>query len=263
MKPQSGSRYYAPSSQILATLSAAVDLRTTEAGFPPVYTQGVLNSCTAQVLAALIYHDMRKRNAAAAFEPSRLFLYYSERDRRQQIGNVRYGQRGAPVRIGDGIASVAETGFCSEAQWPYVEALFDTRPAASLYELAARHRAHSYRRVACDVGHLKACLAQGYPFACGIVISRRFLEDGVRASGIVSMPAADDAVRGGHAVAVVGYDDARGHFIARNSFGPDWGDAGHCYLPYAFLGDPRYGFDFWIVESGHDADTLSNGGLNG
>jgi C1A family cysteine protease len=230
-------------------LPVAVDLRATEAGFPPVYAQGQLNSCAAQVLAALLYHDMRKRDAANAFEPSRLFLYYNERHLRRQIGQARYGHRGAPVRLGDAIASIRETGFCAEAQWPYVETQFDVRPAASLYDIAARHRGHVYRRIDGDVGHLKACLAQGHPFAAGIVMSERFLGPGVRRNGIVAMPAADEPMRGGHAVVVVGYDDDRRQFIARNSFGPDWGDSGHCYLPYAFLGDPRYGFDFWIVDS--------------
>src|ERR1700761_5817350 len=74
-------------------LPAAVDLRATEAGSPPVYAQGQLNSCAAQVLAALLYHDMRKRDAASAFEPSRLFLYYNERHLRRQIGQARYGHR--------------------------------------------------------------------------------------------------------------------------------------------------------------------------
>lgn len=244
---------YVPSPDVLADLPAAVDLRG--CGFPPVRAQGELNSCTAHVLAALLYHAMFKRCRDEAFEPSRLFLYYNQRDLRRAIGKARHGHRGAAVRMADGIMSIRATGFCSEEQWPYVETMFDVKPAPSLYGLAARHCAHDYLPVAGNVAHLKACLAEGYPFACGIVMYRSFFAPTVRHSGIVPWPAPDETMRGGHALAVVGYDDARQYFIARNSFGPQWGDGGHCYLPYAFLSDPRYGFDFWTVRSasGHPA----------
>jgi C1A family cysteine protease len=237
---------YTPSPDVLGALPAAVDLRG--CGFPPVHAQGELNSCTAHVLSALLYHAMFTRCQREAFEPSRLFLYYNERDLRRAIGKARYGRRGAPVCMADGIMSIRATGFCSEEQWPYVETMFDVKPAPSLYGFAARHCSHDYLPVAGNVAHLKACLAEGYPFACGIVMYRNFFGPAVRRSGIVPWPAPDETMRGGHALAVVGYDDARQHFIARNSFGAQWGDGGHCYLPYAYLGDPRYGFDFWIVR---------------
>jgi C1A family cysteine protease len=232
---------------VLAAPPAAVDLRS--CGFPPVRAQGSLNSCTAHVLAALLYHDMCKRCPGEAFEPSRLFIYYNQRDLRREVGNTRYGRRGAPVRMSDCIRSIQATGFCSEAQWAYVEALADVKPAASLYEFAAGRRSYKYFPVAPEIAHLKGCLAEGYPLACGIAMYESFLGPVVRRSGIVSLPAAGEVLRGGHAVAIVGYDDARSHFIARNSFGPQWGDGGHCYLPYGFLADPGRGFDFWIVSS--------------
>ena len=255
-----GALDYVPSLQHLAALPPAVDLRATTPGFPPVYTQGALNSCTAQVLAALLYHHMGKHSPADAFEPSRLFIYYNERARQREIGKPRHGRRGAPVRMDDCIRSAAANGFCREAQWPYVAALSDVKPASALYDFAARQRSHRYLRVAPDIGQLKACLAEGYPFACGIAMYQSFLGSQVRQSGVVSLPGADEVLRGGHAEAVVGYDDARGRFIARNSFGPEWGDAGHCYLPYEFLSDPRYGFDFWIVRSAREGGGESSGG---
>lgn len=44
------------------------------------------------------------------------------------------------------------------------------------------------------------------------------------------------AIIGGHAVAVVGYNDAKGHFILRNSWGLMWGDFGHTYYKYGDFG---------------------------
>lgn len=41
-----------------------------------------------------------------------------------------------------------------------------------------------------------------------------------------------ETARGGHAVALVGYDSGR--FIVRNSWGTDWGDGGFAYASLAY-----------------------------
>lgn len=246
---------YVPPPELLAALPPSIDLRAVAPGFPEIYTQGRLNSCTAQAAAAALYFDMGKQRLNA-FEPSRLFIYYNERYLTHDIGSRRYGNHGAPVQMRDCVKSISTTGFCSEAHWPYVETLFDTRPATALYDFAAQHCSRAYYRIAQELAHLKACLAEGYPFLCGIVVYESFLGPAVRETGLVSMPEAGEIVRGGHAVAVVGYDEARGHFIGRNSFGPAWGDAGHCYLPFPYFADADRAFDFWTIRTvgdGNDA----------
>lgn len=46
----------------------------------------------------------------------------------------------------------------------------------------------------------------------------------------------EQPLQGGHAVAVVGYDDRAGALLLRNSWGADWGDQGHAWLPYDEFG---------------------------
>jgi len=53
---------------------------------------------------------------------------------------------------------------------------------------------------------------------------------------------------GGHAVLVVGYDDAKQLFTIRNSWGPGVQDHGHFYMPYAYASDPTMANDFWTVR---------------
>jgi C1A family cysteine protease len=43
------------------------------------------------------------------------------------------------------------------------------------------------------------------------------------------------AAIGGHAVAGVGYDDAKQWFVVRNSWGGKWGMKGYFTLPYAYV----------------------------
>ena len=40
------------------------------------------------------------------------------------------------------------------------------------------------------------------------------------------------ALRGGHCVALIGYDDAKGCWIAKNSWGSSWGDGGYVRIAY-------------------------------
>jgi len=75
---------------------------------------------------------------------------------------------------------------------------------------------------------------------------------------------------GGHAVQVVGYDDANQCFIAKNSWGPYWGEGGYFRIAYSeFSGNSKFGkdnaytynTDYWSV-SGTIANAKSNLGIN-
>ena len=60
---------------------------------------------------------------------------------------------------------------------------------------------------------------------------------------VVPLP---DTTDGGHCMLVVGYDATQRLFRVRNSWGTDWADTGHCWLPYGYLfADPD--FDAWTT----------------
>src|SRR2546423_5333306 len=130
-------------------LPPRVDLRP---ACPPVYNQGALGSCTANVIAAALQFDRIKQRLDVSM-PSRLFIYYNER----VIEHTVAADSGAMIR--DGIKSVAKQGAPDERLWPYVIAKFRSRPSARAYADARRHPAVLYERLTPVVEQLRGCLA--------------------------------------------------------------------------------------------------------
>jgi C1A family cysteine protease len=218
-------------------LPARVDLRDK---CPPIYDQGQLGSCTANAIGAAFQYD-RTLQGLPDFMPSRLFVYWNERE---MEGTVGY-DAGAYIR--DGIKSVAAQGVCKETLWPYDIQRFRDRPSQPCYEQAEHYLAVDYFKL--DNGNiveLKNCLAAGFPFVFGFVVFGSFFAANSK-GGMVPMPGNESSI-GGHAVLCVGYDDAAGRFIIQNSWGEDRGDRGYYYMPYGYL-TPYLSNDFWTVRT--------------
>jgi C1A family cysteine protease len=66
-------------------------------------------------------------------------------------------------------------------------------------------------------------------------------------NGMMPLPASNEQVVGGHAVMVVGYNDAKQVFVIRNSWGASWADKGYFYMPYAFITSNNCS-DFWTLK---------------
>ncbi|MBN1964342.1 MAG: PQQ-binding-like beta-propeller repeat protein, partial [Anaerolineae bacterium] len=57
---------------------------------------------------------------------------------------------------------------------------------------------------------------------------------------------------GGHAMAVVGYDDAKQAFKVRNSWGSDWGEDGYCWIGYDTFLNPEPFVVCWTIREDFD-----------
>jgi C1A family cysteine protease len=215
-----------------------VDLRPE---MPPIYDQGSLGSCTANAVAACSEYLWRKAGKSYG-TPSRLFIYFNER----RIENTINEDSGAQLR--DGMKALATWGTCSETEWPYDTQKFSTKPSKSCYTSAQKHKDILYRYVNQNLLDMRTVLAQGIPFTIGVAIYESFESDQTTNTGIISMPG-DERSLGGHAMCVVGYDNSTQSFIVRNSWGPQWGEAGYCMIPYAYLTNPDLSCDFWAVTS--------------
>ena len=229
---------YASVNKLSLQLPKSVDLRSV---FPPVYDQGNLGSCTGQAVAGVLaaMHNVEKIHQ---LDPSRLFIYYGERE----IEGTIPSDDGAQIR--DGIKVVASNGCCSEATWPYVESNFADKPPAAAYAEAAKHIAIQYQRVGQSLMELKSALFNWHPIAFGIEVFPSFMSRTVERNGVVPMPSSREQSEGGHAIVLAGYDDATQRFLVRNSWGPTWGIKGYCYMPYNYVTSSLLASDFWSIQ---------------
>ena len=236
--PDQRDHLYAAPPPTLGALPASADLTSS---CPPVYDQGQLGSCTANAIGAAIEFD-RLKQKLPDIVPSRLFIYYNEREMEGTVNS----DSGAQIR--DGIKSVAQQGVCPEQEWPYDISKFLEKPPAQAYTDALTDRAVSYQRVLQDLTQLRGCIASGYPFVFGFTVYTSFESPEVAKTGHAPLPAAGEQQIGGHAVMAVGYDDSQQWVIVRNSWGPSWGMNGYFTLPYGYVTQPNLAADFWTIR---------------
>jgi len=204
----------------------------------PVEDQGSLGSCTGNASGgAMEYLDAK--DGEGYVDVSRLMIYY---DGRIPAGTVNE-DTGAYIR--DVIKGLAKYGVCSEMLWPYEVTRFAIRPAEQCYTDALSRRITVYQKLR-NSADIINCLAGGYPVIIGITVYPSFESIEVARTGIVQMPAKDEAPLGGHAVLVVGYDMNVRRFIVRNSWGPGWGKNGYFTLPFEYV--DKMGNDFWTIK---------------
>jgi C1A family cysteine protease len=221
-----------------ASLPAKVDLRPQ---MPPIGDQGQLGSCTAWASTAAYRYELDKQKLAD-FEPSELAQYYWTR----ALEGTTASDAGASIR--DSVKALAKTGAAAEKLWPYDISKFNQAPPNSVKQAASHHLALQYQSVPQNLTAVKSALAAGFPVLIGISVYASFESDPVARTGVVPMPTPREQLLGGHALLLVGYDDATQRFTTRNSWGTGFGDHGYVYLPYAYVTSPQLASDFWIIK---------------
>jgi len=112
----------------------------------------------------------------------------------------------------------------------------------AFFAAAAQRKIASYFNLHRDLNQWKSWLAAHGPILAGLSVDHTW--DNAAATGGNIDTFMPNTVRGGHAVAIVGYT-ASGRFIVRNSWGTGWGDHGFGYVSPAYIAagffDESYG----------------------
>lgn len=213
--------------------------------FPPCYDQGALGSCTANAIAGVLqYNELKAGHTKHSKDtPSRLFIYYNERD---MEGSIPY-DAGAYIR--DGIKSVNRLGAPKEPLWPYKIAKFAKRPTKDSYQHAMARQTLEYARLDnTRLNDLLSTLASGQPFVFGFTVYENFESGAFQDDWVLDVPRSFEGVLGGHAVVAVGYDLKAKLFLVRNSWGTDWGICGNFWMTFDYMVDENLCDDFWVIS---------------
>lgn len=216
-------------------LPTSVDLREK---CSPVGDQGKLGSCTAWAMGRGLREFMEIKNGEQYTQLAPLYFYYKERELRGTISE----DSGATIT--DGMTVLKSDGICPEIDWPYDITKFAVAPSADAEKDAAAFKVASTVPLR-GIAQIKTELANGNSVAFGFRVFKSFMGKDVASTGIMPMPQTGEQILGGHAVLMVGYDDAKKVFIVRNSWGTKWGDKGYFYMPYDNM---KYSMDFWTAK---------------
>ena len=219
----------------------------------PVEDQGNVGSCAANaVVGALEYHQRLAANPVT--DLSRLYVYYNAR----KIGGKTEEDCGTFIH--HVMASVLAFGACPERMWPYQAAMWRTEPVKSCYQGAEQFGAISYARTGMGIG-AKAAVANGLPVVFGTSLPHDMLMVEAAQTGAIASPRGGwPEPSGGHAMLIVGYDDARGAWLVRNSWGPYWGDQGHLWIAYDVMERYSHPHAFWTIGAIESRTQLSVSG---
>ena len=217
-----------PFSGILPT---SVDLRPL---INEVEDQGQLGSCTSFASTKGLEIIYERAGIDVAF--SQLYQYYWTR----KMGGAVGQEGGNPAFM---IQTLKDRGCCLEASWPYIVANENVQPPANCDTEAAPYRILSYEASPTPDSNfarglwVKNCLANGTPVMMSFFVSQNFETQAGACKDWRKTQWSDfqSPSLGGHEVCIIGYDDAAGHFLIQNSWGPNWGDGGFFGMNYSYF----------------------------
>jgi C1A family cysteine protease len=210
----------------------------------PVRDQGNRGTCLA--FATTTTHEAARLRARGGEREdlSEELLYWACK---QIDGDFQSGTRPESAT-----RALRETGQPLSALWPYDRNRDDSnssyQPPAEAVVPSALRRA-TLIPVAIDLGELQETLRGGHVIILAMELWDAFYDaDG----GMIQAPDRADLLGDGHAVTLVGFDEARGALRLRNSWGPlHWGDGGYAWLAADAL--PVICFGAWTVADDIDS----------
>jgi C1A family cysteine protease len=219
---------------VKASLPAKVDLR---AGCSPISNQGQSSACVGfATVDGLGEYLAAKQGRRMNLSPRYVWNLSRHNDKslHEDTGTWPHVAMKMADNLGFALESDFPTPSAAETENPAIlMPLVTERPSNAVVAKAKKNRLFTGWKAIASVHAMKKSVAEGMPVVFGIVCYPSLGE--ANKTGVIPMPKPDEADEGGHAIVCVGYDNAKRHFIIRNSWGTEWGDKGYGYLPYDFF----------------------------
>lgn len=228
----------------LYEVPTTLDLKEYKKWKVPILDQGQEGACTGFGLATVANYLLRRRKVVPDPKPVSARMLYEMAKRYDEWPGEQYS--GSSAR--GAIKGWYKHGVCGEECWPYEVSRQDRRLNETRTSDALRRPLGAYYRVNHkDLVAMHSAMAEvGILYATGTV--HRGWDD-IDDKGVIPFT---DAMLGGHAFAIVGYDE-RGFWI-QNSWGKDWGKGGFALITYDdWL---QNGTDVWVARLGAPVTML-------
>ena len=220
---------------LAAGAPAAYDLRNVggQNFITSVKDQGGCGSCVAFGSAATVEGTFRRQrndpNLATDFSEAHLF-YCIARAQGRNCSNGWWCDKGLDAFKTDGVTD--------EACYPYVAG--DQNCSGRCADWQNRLTKITGWHEISSAADMKTWISTRGPLSCAFTVYNDFFS---YRSGVYRH--VSGAVAGGHCVSCVGYNDAGGYWICKNSWGAGWGDAGYFCIAYGQCGIDA---QMWAVD---------------
>ena len=229
-----------------ATCSPGMTAWTWKEYLGPVRNQGSCGSCWAfsqtSILEAAI--NIAANQTGERDLSEQYLLDCGKRDNGGSVGTCGGGQPW------DAFEHLAREGSIKEKSLPYAGSQNSCKTSKGTTKPVKTWGFVSTAWASAGVDDIKKAMCQYGPVTAAVAADPAFLayKDGVftdTGAGTVN-----------HAITLIGWDDARGAWLLRNSWGPDWGMDGHMWIKYGAndVGNSAA----WAIVEGHEGKGGGN-----
>ena len=193
---------------------------------PAVGSQGEQGSCVAWATTYYMrsYYENRQSPTTAKQTPLSPAFVYNQL--KKQDASCKTG-----LNIGMTLEFLKLKGAPPLRSFPYSQNNCSALPDQAVESVATQFKIDNWRRLTKgNLDDVKGEIARGRPVIIGMIVSEKFKD--FRGKSNFDELISESETRGGHAMTVVGYDDARQAFRLVNSWGQQWGDRGFAWISY-------------------------------
>ena len=221
---------------------------------PPIGDQGPYGTCVAWACGyyqrTAMWAIRNNYPTASLADPGR---HFSPKDLFWSIPNSQKGNNCNGTWFEFALSSMQNRGVATMATVPY-GSLGDcsNSPLSNWTNEATTYKIQFFRELGNSVDGIKTKLAEKRP----VVFGARLRESFYNWRGTAVKDAGDffgDEI-GGHAMIIVGYDDAKGAFRIANSWGSVWGDDGFAWVDYNLMTGADFRANFFVA---YDSPTVN------